>query len=102
MRPVLLATVLMQSVVAHAAPPSQCFHEIPVITVPPQQVAGFKWGNVIRPMDDPCLTRVAVDPADGTAWYVGSHTAFYMTKNGGQTWTKPLSGQVNALLIAHD
>lgn len=100
-----LPAVLFALIVAvslDAAPPTQCFHEIPVIEVPPQQIAGFKWSKVIRPMDDPCLGHIEVEPTNGLAWYVGSHTAFYMTKDGGKTWTKPLTGQVRALHLAHD
>ena len=74
-------------------------NNIPVVTLPPHQVAGFSWGNVIRPMNDACVSSIAVEPANDAAWYVGGVSGLYMTKNKGQTWTKPLSGQVNVLRL---
>jgi len=50
-------------------------------------------------MDDPCLSHIAVDPAGDNAWYVGGLNGLYMTKTAGQTWTKPLSGRVEVLLL---
>ena len=99
--PILTALTLF-ALLAHAKPPVQCPFNVPVVTIAPKEVAGFKWTKVIRPMDDPCLTHVAVEPANGAAWYVGSHTGLYMTKNSGQAWTKPLQGQVGALLLTKD
>src|SRR5262245_4382174 len=50
-------------------------------------------------MNDACLSRIAVEPTDDLAWYVGGMNGLYMSKNGGQSWTKPISGNVNALLL---
>jgi hypothetical protein len=75
-----------------------CPPSVPVVALPPQQVHGFTWGSVIRPQGDACLTGIAVEPTDEHAWYVGSASGLYMTKNGGQTWTKPLAGQVGPIL----
>lgn len=76
-----------------------CPFNIPVVTIPPQQVAGFSWGTVIRPMGDACIEHLEVDPTNDNAWYAGGVNGLYMTKNGGTTWTKPVSGHVNALLV---
>jgi photosystem II stability/assembly factor-like uncharacterized protein len=76
-----------------------CPPSVPVVAIPPQQVHGFTWGPVIRPQGDACLTGIAVEPTNEHAWYVGSASGLYMTKNGGQTWTKPLAGQVTAILF---
>jgi hypothetical protein len=50
-------------------------------------------------MGDACVARIAVEPTNDSVWYVGGHNGLYMTKNGGQTWTHPLSGQVGVLLL---
>src|SRR5262245_23474655 len=39
-------------------------------------------------MNDACLSRIAVEPTDDLAWYVGGMNGLYMSKNGGQSWTK--------------
>jgi hypothetical protein len=72
---------------------------VPVVTLPPHTVSGFSWGQVIRPMNDACLSSIAVELTDNLAWYVGGINGLYMTKNGGQTWTHPISGNVGALLL---
>jgi hypothetical protein len=79
-----------------------CPFNVPVVTLPPQQVGGYSWGAVIRPMGDACLSHIAVEPANDSEWYVGGQNGLYMTKNGGQTWTHPLGGQVTALLMTHN
>lgn len=84
---------------AGALAAATCPIDIPVVTVPPQQVAGFVWGAVIRPMGDACVGNIAVDPANDLKWYVGGVNGLYMTNDGGQTWTHPLGGDVNALLL---
>ena len=43
-----------------------CPSGIPVVTIPPQQVAGFVWGPAIQPMGDACVESIAVDPAQRT------------------------------------
>jgi hypothetical protein len=75
--------------------PATCPQNVPVVALPPQQVAGFSWGSVIRPQNDPCVSHIVVDPANDSDWYVGGWNGLYVTKNAGQTWTKPLNGQVN-------
>ena len=52
---------------AVAGPPDTCPFNIPVVSLAPHQVDGFKWGAVIRPMGDPCVSHIAVEPADGKA-----------------------------------
>ena len=94
-----VAVFALPLVAALAAPPAFCPSNIPVVTLAPHQVGGFSWGSLKRPMDDPCLGHIAVDPANDSAWYVGGWNGLYMTKNGGQTWTKPLSGRVEVLLL---
>jgi len=76
-----------------------CPFNIPVVSLPPHQMGGFSWGHVIRPMGDACVARIAVEPTNDSAWYVGGQHGLYMTKNSGQTWTHPLSGQVGVLLL---
>jgi hypothetical protein len=75
-----------------------CPFNIPVVTLPPQQVAGFSWGNPIQPMGDPCVDKIEVENGNQQAWYVGGFNGVYVTKNNGGTWIKPLSGKVGALL----
>jgi len=77
-----------------------CPFDVPVVTLPAHTLAGFSWGPPIRPMNDPCVTDIVVEPANDAVWYVGGQTGLYMTKNKGQTWTKPVNGQVGALILA--
>ncbi len=84
---------------AQAVPPVSCPFNIPVVILAPHQAGGFSWGPVIRPMNDPCLGSIAVDPTSDSVWYVGGLNGLYMTKDGGQTWTHPLSGSVSALVL---
>jgi hypothetical protein len=85
--------------IAAPASAATCPFNIPVVTLPPQQVAGFNWGPVIRPMGDACISKIEVDPTNDNAWYAGGGNGLYVTTNSGTTWTKPLSGQVHALLV---
>jgi photosystem II stability/assembly factor-like uncharacterized protein len=79
--------------------PSSCPFNIPVISLPPQNVNGFGWGPQILPMNDPCVGSIAVDPTNDQAWYVGGLSGLYMTKDGGQSWTHPISGSVGTILL---
>jgi hypothetical protein len=79
--------------------PGTCPDDVPVVALPPQQVAGFSWGPVIRPQNDACVSHIVVDPASDSNWYVGGHSGVYVTKNAGQSWTNPLSGKVNVLAL---
>lgn len=85
--------------IAGAAAAATCPFNIPVVTLPPQQVAGFSWGGVVRPMGDACIQAIEVDPTNDKAWYAGSFTALYLTKDGGATWTKPVNGNVSVILV---
>ena len=78
---------------------SSCPFNIPVVSLAPQSVSGFSWGPVIRPMNDACVGSIAVDPTDDQTWYVGGVNGFYMTKNGGQSWTHPINGSVGTILL---
>jgi hypothetical protein len=84
---------------APAAQPVTCPFNISVVALPPHQVGGFSWGAVIRPMNDPCVSSIVVDPTNDAAWYVGGLKGLYMTKNDGNSWTQPLSGSVRALIL---
>lgn len=90
----LLATALSTPALA-----ATCPFNIPVVTIAPHQANGFSWGSVIRPMNDACVSHIAVEPTDATSWYVGGFYGLYMTKDFGQTFTQPLAGNVNALLL---
>jgi len=94
-----VAAVVLGVASSAGAAPATCPFNIPVVTLAPHQAGGFSWGPVIRPMDDPCVNSIAVEPTSDTAWYVGGLNGLYMTKNGGQTWTRPLSGMVGALVL---
>ena len=85
MKRILAAALLCAATVAAAT----CPFNIPVVTVPPQQVAGFVWGPAIQPMGDACVTSIAVDPANDLKWYVGGANGLYVTNDGGQTWKHP-------------
>ena len=90
---------LLVSFVPSVALAATCPFNIPVVTLPPHQASGFSWGMVIRPQGDACVGSIAVEPTNDLAWYVGGEQGLYMTKNGGQSWTKPLPGPVRALLL---
>ncbi len=95
-RLIVVIVVVLCTAVAQAA---TCPFNIPVVTLAPHQANGFSWGTVIRPMTDACISHIVIDPTNNNAWYAGGFNALYMTKNNGQTWTKPVSGNVDALLI---
>jgi photosystem II stability/assembly factor-like uncharacterized protein len=91
--------VMRRGTASATAPPATCPFNIPVVSLAPHQAGGYSWGQVIRPMGDPCVASIAVDPTKDTAWYVGGLNGLYVTKNSGQTWAHPLSGQVGALVL---
>lgn len=76
-----------------------CPFEVPVRSVAPHSMNGYSWGNPVRPMGDPCVAHMAIDSVSGGTWYVGGHTGLYLTRNSGLTWTKPLAGNVGAVLV---
>jgi len=78
---------------------ADCPFNIPIKTLAPHTVNGYSWGNVIRPQNDACISHIAVEPTQTTAWYAGGFFGLYMTKTNGLTWTKPLNGNVGALLL---
>ncbi len=90
---------LVLAMLCAAAAQADCPFNIPVVTIPPHSINGFNWGNVVRPMNDACISHIAVDPSYNAAWYAGGFYGLYQTKTHGLTWTKPLNGKVNALLI---
>src|SRR6266568_2214650 len=91
--------IVTLAAIATAASAAICPNNIPVVTIPPQQIAGFSWGQVIRPMNDACVSSIVVEPANAAAWYVGGVNGLYMTKNNGVSWTHPLPGPVGVLLL---
>lgn len=95
MRQLILGLLLLGSAFSASA---VCPVNIPEVTIPPQQIAGFNWGPVIRPMNDACVDHIQVEKGNALAWYVGGVHGVYVTKNNGATWTHPLNGQVGALL----
>lgn len=94
--------VVLAVVCAAGAYAQTCPFNIPVVTIPPHSAGGFTWGNPIRPMGDACIQHFAIDTSTNIAWYAGGTNGLYMTKNSGQTWTKPLSGNVGALFIVKE
>lgn len=97
MKRLVLISILMLSALHAAA--ATCPFDIPVKTLVPHSMNGYSWGNVIRPQGDACISHIAVDPMTNAAWYAGGYYGLYMTKDHGQTWTKPLNGVVRALLF---
>lgn len=82
--------------------PTECLYKVKVVSLPEHQQAGFRWRGPIRPMNDPCLQAIAIDPTNDAVWYVGGLNGLYMTRDGGRSWTHPLvAGQVlqNALVL---
>src|SRR5262245_38066893 len=95
----LVIAAFVMALAAAPATAATCPFNVPVVTIPPQQVAGFSWGSVVRPMGDACIEHIEVDPTNDDAWYAGGINGLYMTKNGGVTWKKPLNGHVQVLLL---
>ena len=79
-----------------------CPFNIPVVTLLPHTANGYSWGGVVRPMNDACVSRIVIDPNNDAAWYVGGFNGLYQTKTNGATWTKPIAGNVNALLLVQN
>ena len=96
-----LGVLLAALVVVPAVQAATCPFNIPVVTLPPQQINGFSWGAVIRPLGDACVSSIAVEPSNDAEWYVGGQNGLYMTKNNGGTWKKALNGTVGALYMTH-
>ena len=90
---VILAALAAQNAAA------DCPIGIPVVALQPQPVNGFHWGTAIRPMGDPCISSIAVEPTNANGWYAGGPNGLYMTRDGGKTWTHPLTGRVHTILI---
>lgn len=97
MKKILVALALTLSAFPAAA--ASCPFNIPIKTLAPHSMNGYSWGNVIRPQGDACIAHIAIDPTQNSAWYAGGYYGLYMTKDHGQTWTKPLIGNVRALLL---
>jgi hypothetical protein len=96
MRQLTLALLFLGSALSASA---VCPFNIPEVTVPPQQIAGFNWGPAIRPMNDPCVDHIQVENGNAPkAWYVGGVHGVYVTKDSGVNWTHPLNGKVGVLL----
>lgn len=95
MRHVIVAVVILISALPALA---VCPFNVPEVSIPPQQIAGFSWGAVIRPMNDACVDHIQVENGNAAAWYVGGFKGVYVTKNNGVTWTHPLNGKLGALL----
>jgi hypothetical protein len=91
--------LLLSLLFAGVAQAQTCPFNIPVVTLLPHSANGFSWGPVIRPMNDACVSEIAVEPTNDAAWYVGGFNGLYMTKTNGATWTKPLNGKVNVILL---
>ncbi len=94
-RPALLLALLLLSLTPADA--AMCPSEVPIVTIAPHQQGGFSWGNGIRPMNDPCVYDIVVDPLNDSAWYVGGFYGLYMTKTNGVFWTKPFVGHVGVV-----
>lgn len=92
----LLAALLLIPISADAA---TCPFDVPVVTIAPHSQGGFTWGNGVRPMGDPCVYAIGVDPLNDAAWYVGGSNGLYMTKTNGLFWSKPLSGNVGVIYM---
>jgi hypothetical protein len=95
----LFALATLCLLFAGIASADTCPFNIPVVTLLPHSANGFSWGSVIRPQGDACVAHIAVESTNDTAWYVGGFNGLYMTKTNGLLWTKPLSGNVNVILL---
>ena len=94
-RPLITAVLLLGSALSASA---VCPFNIPEVTIAPQQIAGFNWGPVIRPMNDACVDHIQVENGNALAWYVSGVKGVYVTKDNGANWKKPLNGSSGALL----
>jgi hypothetical protein len=94
-----LACATLVTAFALNAAAASCEFNVLIKTLAPHSMNGYTWGNVIRPQGDACIYSVVVDPGQNSAWYAGGYYGLYMTKDHGQTWTKPLTGNVGAVLL---
>jgi hypothetical protein len=67
--------LLLAALAAVPLAAATCPFNIPVVTIPPQQINGYSWGPVIRPMNDACVSSIAVEPANASEWYVGGENS---------------------------
>lgn len=94
-----LLVCLMFCMTAFGAAAQTCPFDIPIKALAPHTVSGYSWGNPIRPQGDACVSHIGIDPFNSSTWFVGGSNGLYMTKTNGLFWSKPLIGQVGALLI---
>jgi photosystem II stability/assembly factor-like uncharacterized protein len=51
----------------------------------------WDWKFIGRPLGDRDLSSIVIDKEDDNIWYVTSTSGLYITRDGGETWTKHLS-----------
>lgn len=90
----MMASLLLFSSPAKAQV-AQCPFNIPVVSLPAgPHPSGFNWSAPVRPMNDPCVEGIRVDPGDENTWYVSGINGLYITHDSGATWTHPLVGSI--------
>jgi hypothetical protein len=99
MRIAILLVLVAAALPAGAFPVLECPFGVGVVWLAPHETAGFQWNSPIKPNGDPCVKHIVIEPYNPAWWYVGGQSGLYVTKNSGETWIKPLTGNVGALLI---
>jgi len=80
-----------------------CPFDIPVVNVPTgQHQSGFNWTGPIRPLGDACVWGMAIDKEDELTWYIYGQNGLYVTRDGGATWSRTLTGYVKQVKISPD
>lgn len=57
------------------------------------------WEHRGGPSEDLGITDLEIDPEDGALWYVATPTGLYVTRDGGDSWTQGIEGNVGAVEI---
>jgi DNA-binding beta-propeller fold protein YncE len=85
-----------------AAGDATCPSDVPVVTLAPQVVGAYRWSAPVRPLGDPCISHLIVERKNENGWYAGGPNGLYVSRDGGKSWVKKLSGRVKTMRLTRE
>lgn len=85
-----------------AAAAETCLFDVPVVTLAPHTVGPYRWSAPIRPLGDPCIEHIIVERKNEKGWYAGGPNGVYVSRDGGRSWAKTLSGSVTTMRLTRE